>query len=44
MTLALLAMATVMVLQSTHDALGGAIIGAVTGYWLPTRPNRQPPT
>lgn len=44
MTLVLLALAAVMVYRSTHDALGGAIIGAVTGYWLPTRPNRQPPS
>jgi hypothetical protein len=43
-TLLLLGLAAGGLVRSTNDALAGAIIGGVIGYWLPTRPNRQPPS
>jgi hypothetical protein len=39
----LLAIAVLLTVEGRDPALAGAIVGMVGGYWLPTRPNRQPP-
>lgn len=40
---ALLGLVVVMLTLGGYEALVGSVIGLVAGYWLPTRPNRNPP-
>jgi hypothetical protein len=41
-TTALLALCALLLLLNRDVGLLGAILASVTGYWLPTRPNRRP--
>lgn len=43
-TCLLLALALLLIIKDHLDGLAGAIVGGVTGYWLPTRPNRREPS
>lgn len=41
-TAALLGLCALLLLLDRDVGLLGAILASVTGYWLPTRPNRRP--